>query len=219
MKKLLGEPGTPVRYRSTTWFSYGMILLLIAVAALAPIYSIFGSWMAAGEERAIWVQRSGAVATLFAFIAGAMVVFTSGRLHTPGFWGDENRITVLSEFRGRFRFAESAILVLSITGTVIWGYGDLIYKWSIEELELEKLKLLLPTVVWVCSLVSAVSWARSAAANVPAKTPGARLVWTDEDGAQTDLVATAKLQGKWNKIAAIFASIAAGAQAITILMS
>lgn len=129
MFNMMGEPETPARYRSTTWVCYCVVLLLLAVALAAPMYSIFGEWMADGEKRGIWIQRSGAVTTLFSFIAGGMAVFTSGRLHTPGFFGDANRIPILMEFRGRFQFAESAIFILSICGTVIWGYGDLVYAW------------------------------------------------------------------------------------------
>jgi hypothetical protein len=129
MFNMMGEPETPARYRSTTWMCYCIVLLLIGIAAAAPLVSMFGQWMAEGESRAVWVQRSGAVTTLFSFIAGAMVLFASGRLHTPGFWADENRITVLMEFRGKFKLAESAIFTLSVVGTVIWGYGDLVYRW------------------------------------------------------------------------------------------
>ncbi|QXH44238.1 hypothetical protein KSS93_15175 [Pseudomonas xanthosomatis] len=129
MFNVMGEVDTPARYRSTTWVCFFMVLLLIAAAVAAPLYSIFGEWMAEGESRGIWIQRSGAVTTLFSFIAGGMIVFTSGRLHTPGFFGDSNRVPILMEFRWRFHLAETAIFMLSILGTVTWGYGDLIYRW------------------------------------------------------------------------------------------
>lgn len=129
MLNLMGQPGTPERYRSTTWLCYGMVLILISVATAAPIYSVFGDWMPGGESRGVWIQRSGAVTTLFSFIAGAMTVFTSGRLYTPGFFGNGQKLAVLKEFRLRFIIAETAIFMLSVTGTVIWGYGDLLHSW------------------------------------------------------------------------------------------
>ncbi|MHB2138316.1 hypothetical protein ACX64L_10230 [Pseudomonas monsensis] len=132
MFNVLGEPETPKRYRSTTWICYAIVLLLILAAIAAPLYAVFGQWVPVGESRPIWVQRSGAVTTLFSFIAAGMSVFTSGRLHTPGFWGDQNRITILVEFRGRFQFAEALIFILSITGTALWGYGDLLFNWWIK---------------------------------------------------------------------------------------
>lgn len=129
MFNVMGEPGTPARHRSTTWVCYCIVMLLIAAAVVAPLFSILCEWMVSGESRAVWIQRSGAVTTLFSFIAGAMTVFTSGRLHTPGFFGDKQKLEVLKEFKWRFRFAEVAIFTLSVVGTVIWGYGDLLYKW------------------------------------------------------------------------------------------
>lgn len=83
---------------------------------------------------------------------------------------------------------------------------------------METFKTVVTIVLCVSAIISAFCWAKSAAAKVPAKFPGSRLVWKDEDGSQTDLVETAKKQGKWNKIAAIFASIAAVAQAILPLL-
>lgn len=127
--KLMGESGTPARHKSTTWICYSIVIFLIAVAVAAPLYALLGDWMADGEKRGTWVQRSGAVTTLFSFIAGAMTVFTSGRLHTPGHFGDQLKLNVLIQFKSKFRAAESAIFLLSILGTAIWGYGDLLYVW------------------------------------------------------------------------------------------
>ncbi|MGI9563837.1 hypothetical protein [Pseudomonas fulva] len=129
MLKFLGEPNTPERYRATTWICYCIVILLIAFALAAPLYSVLGNWMAQGESRGIWIQRSGAVTTLFSFIAGAMAVFTSGRLYTPGFFGNKHKLDVLVEFKYRFRVAEFLIFLLSILGTAVWGYGDLLYAW------------------------------------------------------------------------------------------
>ncbi|QGT82959.1 hypothetical protein [Pseudomonas coronafaciens] len=122
-----GNTKTPQWYRSTTWICYSVVLLLIAAAVAAPLYAYFGSWRPAGETEAIWLQRSGAVTTLFSFMAGAMSVFAGGRLYTPGFFGDKDRLTVLAEFKKWFRFAEALIFGLSIIGTAVWGYGDLMY--------------------------------------------------------------------------------------------
>lgn len=130
MFNVAGGAETPRRYRSTTWICYGIVMLLIASAIFAPLYSWLGSWMPASESKAVWIQRSGAITTLFSFMAGAMIVFSSGRLHTPGHFADANRYPILQEFRWLFGLAESLIFVLSIVGTIIWGYGDLLYIWS-----------------------------------------------------------------------------------------
>lgn len=84
---------------------------------------------------------------------------------------------------------------------------------------MEHLKTVLVTFLCLTSAVSAFSWAKSAAAHVPAKFPGSTVVWKHEDGTHTDLEATMKKQSKWNKIAAVLASLAAVTQAVLALIS
>ena len=124
-----GEAGTEARYRFRTWICYIFVLALIAIAFASPVVAAFVQWMPTGETRGSWLQRSGAVTTLFSFIAGAMAVFTSGQLYTPGFFGDARKLNILKEFRYHFRIVETLIFLLSLVGTVIWGYGDLILRW------------------------------------------------------------------------------------------
>jgi hypothetical protein len=50
-------------------------------------------------------------------------------LHKPGTWGDKQKLEVLDEFGLRFSIAEWSSLGLTITGTFIWGYGDLIHSY------------------------------------------------------------------------------------------
>ncbi|WP_457967574.1 hypothetical protein M1D68_15775 [Pseudomonas sp. R4-84] len=45
------------------------------------------------------------------------------------------------------------------------------------------------------------------------------MVWIDESGFETDLVATAQAQTKWNKVAAGFASVAAIAQGTLVAIT
>ena len=119
------------KYRSSTWCFFAGVLALLVLAVLAPILSMVVEWLPPGETRASWFQRSGAVTTLFSLLAGALAVITSGRLHTPGTFGTKNKIEVLKEFKARFVRAESALLALTVVGTVIWGYGDLLTRWLV----------------------------------------------------------------------------------------
>lgn len=119
------------KYRSSTWCFFAGVLVLLGLAVLAPIVSVVVEWLPPGETCASWFQRSGAVTTLFSILAGALAVITSGRLHTPGTFGDQNKLEVLKEFKKRFVRAESTLLVTTVVGTVIWGYGDLLTRWLI----------------------------------------------------------------------------------------
>jgi hypothetical protein len=129
--KELDEKTMAIRagYRKSTWQFFVGVLALMALAALAPLATLTIDWVPLGESRSSWFQRSGAVTTLFSFLAAALAVVTSGRLHTPGTFGSQNKIEVLIEFKKRFGFAEIGLLILTLLGTVIWGYGDILLRW------------------------------------------------------------------------------------------
>jgi len=98
------------------------------IGITAPVAALALEWMPIGEKRTIWFQRSGAVTTLFSFLGAALAVVTSGRLYTPGSYGQLDKIEVLKEFKTQFIWAEIGLIVLSVLGTIIWGYGDLIVR-------------------------------------------------------------------------------------------
>ncbi|MDD1016858.1 hypothetical protein [Pseudomonas rubra] len=211
--------------QQSLWLSWVIVglAIVIPIMALSIPFPRFD-----GLDRAGWFSRSGSVTTVFAILAEVILIRAKLSITPLGF-GWEGLQEQRDKFIPKFEGPELLILILTVFGTLVWGYGDLLYKWSItfvaavgpvvEGHELEKLKISATTVVWVCSVVSAITWAKSAAANVPAKLPGSQLIFQNEDGSQTDLIATAKLQGKWNKIAALFASIAALAQAISVFLN
>lgn len=84
---------------------------------------------------------------------------------------------------------------------------------------MNSLKLWLTVTLCACSIISCFCWAKSALATVPAKIPGSHLVWVDDNGFETDLVATAQAQTRWNRVAAAFASVAAIAQAALVVIT
>lgn len=100
--------------------------MLISIAA--PVAAFSFEWMPISEKRALWFQRSGSVTTLFSFLGAALAVVTSGRLYTPGYYGSSDKIAVLEEFKVRFKWVEIGLIALSVIGTIIWGYGDLIVR-------------------------------------------------------------------------------------------
>jgi hypothetical protein len=75
-------------------------------------------------------------------------------------------------------------------------------------------KLLVTILLCSSAIVSCVFWGKSAMARAPAARLGSTLIYVDEEGGETDLIATAALQGRWNKWAAAFAAIAALCQSI-----
>lgn len=114
------------RARAIAWCFYSACLLLLAVALIAPIYSWSG-WRPDGESPGVWFQRSGAIATIFSLLSVTVLTMGTNTLHKPGTWGDKFKLEVLDEFRLRFSIAEWSSFGLTIAGTFIWGYGDLIF--------------------------------------------------------------------------------------------
>ena len=116
------------RARVIAWCFYLGCLLLLAASVFAPIYSWSG-WRPAGENPGIWFQRSGAITTIFSLLSVTILTMGTNTLHKPGTWGDKQKLEVLDEFGLRFSIAEWSSLGLTITGTFIWGYGDLIHSY------------------------------------------------------------------------------------------
>ncbi len=62
-----------------------------------------------------------------ALFGGLVVPYAYHKLHVPGTWGELEGITVLGEFQTQFKAAEGFAFAITIIGTLIWGYGDLLW--------------------------------------------------------------------------------------------
>ena len=117
-------------YRSTAnkylWACY----VLLLIATIAPIYAPFDS-MPSFESVEVWFQRSGALTTVFALLTTLLRDMGMRTLHKPGHWGDALKLEVLSEVEARFEWIFWTAFTLTIIGTVVWGYGDTLYKFVI----------------------------------------------------------------------------------------
>lgn len=88
---------------------------------------------------------------------------------------------------------------------------------------MEKIKLGLTAMMCLFAILSCICWVKSATASAEVKEakdgkPGTILVFYDEAGS-IDVIATAKVQARWNRWAAAFAAVAALAQAVLALVS
>jgi hypothetical protein len=101
---------------------------MLAVAVAAPIAAVFVTWMPGGEVRKIWFQRSGAITTIFSLLAATLSIAAARNLYKPGTWGSLYAINVLAEYQPNLDRIERIAFVLTIIGTVVWGYGDLLLR-------------------------------------------------------------------------------------------
>ncbi|MCW6054171.1 hypothetical protein [Pseudomonas fragariae (ex Marin et al. 2024)] len=109
---------------SLSWLILGLAIVVPVVALIIPFPRV------EGLDRAGWFGRSGAVTTIFAILAEVILIRAKLSITPPGFgWKG------LQEQRGRFipKFErpEWLILILTVVGTLIWGYGDLILNWLV----------------------------------------------------------------------------------------
>lgn len=116
-------------HRIRSWICLAATVVLLAIAFAAPALASAGLCRPVGESQGVWFQRSGSVATVMALFGGIVIPYAYNKLHQPGTWGELGGITVLAEFKTRFQIAEGFAFVITVVGTAIWGYGDLVWNW------------------------------------------------------------------------------------------
>jgi len=101
---------------------------LIALSILAPVLSLIIPYPPLpGVDLGGWFSRSGAVTTVFALLAEAVLV--RARLSiTPAGFGWEGLNEQRAKFVPYFNKSDRALFCLVIAGTLIWAYGDLPFK-------------------------------------------------------------------------------------------
>jgi hypothetical protein len=98
---------------------------LIVLGVLAPVAAYFSFLRPEGEAADIWFQRSGAISVLFGVWAEYNLSKVNEHVNLSGIVISSQ--TELSQrYKLRYRIAQYLGVVLAISGTVIWGYGDLL---------------------------------------------------------------------------------------------
>ena len=80
----------------------------------------------------VWVQRSGASTSIYALLSNTVAEMGLRKLNKPGEMGSRIKLEVLSEVTRPFEMVRWTALVVTVLGTVIWGYGDTMIKWWIQ---------------------------------------------------------------------------------------
>ena len=104
-----------------TWWELRWDVVLIVLAIIAPIVSIVFD---VNSEKPDWIHRSG---SLMVFCAGFLAYRSLSR-HFQNVYNIEKRGHVLATSRNQRRI-DWMTLTIAATGTVIWGYGDLVFPW------------------------------------------------------------------------------------------
>lgn len=101
---------------------------LLMLAILATIVPLFGAFKPVGELLGVWWQRGGAPTVVFAFLAHNKAQYL-GALLTPGSFTSDEMESLRSKYKVSHQLGTGAAAVLTVSGTVVWGYGDLLLNW------------------------------------------------------------------------------------------
>jgi hypothetical protein len=102
-----------------------LVCCSLTIAALG--FPFTGWWKPSTEPFGSWFARAGAPVTIFALIAQTRVARLSAVL-TPGHFGHMGFNSLRDKYRWCETVGNAVALVMTIVGTVIWAYGDLVWK-------------------------------------------------------------------------------------------
>ncbi|WP_444896918.1 hypothetical protein [Microbulbifer sp. SSSA005] len=97
--------------------------LLIALGVIIMIGSSQGVMLPLIDKPEIWFQRSGAIAVLIAVYIEYIAQHQLKSISALAYEG----ISLSSSYSTYFDWISKSCIALAIIGTVIWGYGDLLY--------------------------------------------------------------------------------------------
>lgn len=104
-------------------------VILLAIALMAPILSwnCFVVFKPVDEKLGTWFARSGALTTIYALLAVTLSQEFLKSLHRPGFLADKNSLDTLNLYSKKFSVLDKISFLLTFFGTLIWGYGDMVF--------------------------------------------------------------------------------------------
>lgn len=114
------------RHRTLMYVFGSSALLLIAVGA--PALAALGFlWKPADASIASWVQRSAAMTVSLALLAQVLANRAADHLLPPrGGFADDEFIAIYRTYATAFTWINRGAIVLTVVGSVLWGYGDLL---------------------------------------------------------------------------------------------
>ena len=107
--------------------SRGLMLLFLLIAVVMTIFPLLGFFRPVTESMGSWWQRAGAPVAIFAFLAQNKAQHF-GALITPGSFTGPDIERLRAKYRKSQQLGIAASTVLTVVGTLIWGYGDLAVK-------------------------------------------------------------------------------------------
>lgn len=121
MSEWMIEATQKIKISLWTTFPLFLFTLLIPIAALNTDFLI-----PENESLGVWFQRCGALVVAMALLVETKNNLIAGYIYPTGFSSHEF-VKLKKSFGFYFNFYKWCGFVLAITGTIIWGYGDLLF--------------------------------------------------------------------------------------------
>lgn len=99
---------------------------LIAIAIMIPLISLYWDYRPQNESIETWFQRSGSFIVLLAVWVEYKLFSINGDVNPNGII-TEQQGRLSEKFRPWHKVSAYFAAFLAIFGTLIWGYGDLMY--------------------------------------------------------------------------------------------
>lgn len=109
------------------------ILVWMAVALSALIISLIPALIPGEQTLPGWFQRSGSITTIGALFISIYVNRMRDRLEGK-FTADLAGIEVFRRIELPFKIAAFSAVALSIVGTIVWGYGDVLIAKALDSM-------------------------------------------------------------------------------------
>ena len=106
-------------------WALGTSIPLIIVAVLAPLLAFHSFIKPDTESVLIWFQRSGSITVLFAVWMEYNLSKVNEHINLSGIVISE-QTNLSKKYKTIYRITQYIGVLLAISGTIIWGYGDLL---------------------------------------------------------------------------------------------
>lgn len=109
------------------WLYLCIAILLLIIGIAAPfVRDLFLSLKPEGDTPAQWLERTGAVTTIFGLLAINLIDEGIERLVPSRKLADTGGVATFAVFETVFTWITRFAFLLTIAGTLVWGYGTVI---------------------------------------------------------------------------------------------
>ncbi len=106
--------------------AWWQILCLSIIAAILILFPFVDAFKPDDQPIKLWFPRIGAPIAIFALLAQNKVNYL-GELLTPNTFSTAELNELSLRYKKKQRIGNAVSLFLTMVGTLIWGYGDLIW--------------------------------------------------------------------------------------------